>query len=390
MMNSVARLTYNQVQAAHDGKPDDTTAPIFDDVIKPLYGAYRVLLQAREKRGAIDLDLPERKTVIDPDGRIVDIAPRERLDSHKLIEEFMICANVAAAQALESRRMPCMYRVHEPPDPLKIEALRDFLGTLDVPFAGGRQVRPADFNGVLGRIAGTPQARMVNEMILRSQSQAVYSPDNLGHFGLALERYAHFTSPIRRYADLLVHRALIAGFGMGEGGLPKEAGESYPELGVTISGLERKAVAAERDANDRYVALFLADRVGASFSARINGVTRFGMFVTLDETGADGLVPISSLGREYFEHDERRHCLVGRSTGTAFFLGDRVRVKLAEAEPITGGLVFELEVVIESFGRSLPAGRPGRKSTGKSGRQAKAKSRRPGSKAARRKPGKRR
>ncbi|MGE0658080.1 MAG: ribonuclease R [Reyranellaceae bacterium] len=380
MMNSSARLTYTQVQAAHDGASDETTAPLLEPVIRPLYGAYRALLAAREKRGAIDLDLPERKTVIDEQGRIVDIAPRERLDSHKLIEEFMICANVAAAQALESRRMPCMYRVHEPPDPLKIEALREFLGTLDVPFAGGRQVRPADFNGVLGRIAGTPQARMVNEMILRSQSQAVYSPDNLGHFGLALQRYAHFTSPIRRYADLLVHRALIAGFGMGEGGLPREAGEGFPELGVAISGLERRAIAAERDANDRYVALFLADRVGASFLGRVNGVTRFGMFVTLDETGADGLVPISSLGREYFEHDERRHCLIGRSTGTSYFLGDKVRVRLAEAEPITGGLVFELEAVVESIGQSLPAGRSGRKpsNAGRKTRAVKSPSRRKG------------
>jgi ribonuclease R len=362
MMHSAARLTYNQVQAAYDGQPDDVTGPLIDKVIKPLYGAYRVLLAARDKRGAIDLDLPERKTVIDEKGRIVDIAPRERLDSHKLIEEFMICANVAAAQALESRRMPCMYRVHEPPDPLKIEALREFLDSLDIPFAGGRLVQPGDFNRVLQKIAGTPQALMINQMILRSQSQAVYAPDNLGHFGLALQRYAHFTSPIRRYADLLVHRALIAGYGMGEGGLPKEAGQDFPELGVTISGLERKAIAAERDATDRYVALFLADRVGASFSGRINGVTRFGLFVTLDETGADGLVPISSLGREYFEHDERRHCLTGRSTGITYYLGDRVRVKLAEAEPITGGLVFEMEAVVESFGQaSVPVGRSARK-----------------------------
>ncbi|MGE0154614.1 MAG: ribonuclease R [Reyranellaceae bacterium] len=362
MMNSAARLTYTQVQAAHDGRPDDLAGPLLDTVIKPLYGAYRVLLAAREKRGAIDLDLPERKTVIDEKGRIVDIAARERLDSHKLIEEFMICANVAAAQALEHRRMPCMYRVHEPPDPLKIEGLREFLDSLDLRFAGGRQVRPADFNGVLRQIEGRPQARMVNEMILRSQSQAVYSPDNLGHFGLALQRYAHFTSPIRRYADLLVHRALIGGYGMGEGGLPLDAGKDFPELGVAISGLERKAIAAERDATDRYVALFLADRVGASFAGRVNGVTRFGLFVTLDDTGADGLVPISSLGREYFEHDERRHCLTGRSTGATYYLGDRVRVKLAEAEPITGGLIFELETVVESFGQSaVPAGRSARK-----------------------------
>ena len=349
MMRSAARLTYTRVQAAHDGVPDDEIAPLMDTVIAPLYGAYRALTKHRVSRGVIDLDLPERKIVLDAKGRIVDIAARERLDSHKLIEEFMICANVAAAEALEHKRMVCMYRVHEPPDPVKVEALSQFLQTLDVPFgAGAGRVRPADFNRVLQRMADSPYARMVNEMILRSQSQAIYSPDNAGHFGLALRRYAHFTSPIRRYADLLVHRGLIAAYGLGEGGLAPGADQEFPELGEKISVAERRAVAAERDAADRYIALFLADRVGASFTGRINGVTRFGLFVTLDETGADGLIPIRSLGGEYFEHDEATHCLIGRSSGTRLYLGDRVRVKLTEAEVITGGLLLELERVIES------------------------------------------
>lgn len=369
MMRSAARLTYTRVQAAQDGAPDEEIAPLMTGVIRPLYGAYRALAANRKARGVIDLDLPERKIVLDAKGRIVDIAARERLDSHKLIEEFMICANVAAAQALEAKRMPCMYRVHEPPDPVKVEALSQFLQTLDVPFTGAGRVRPADFNRVLQRTAESPHARMINEMILRSQSQAVYSPDNAGHFGLALQRYAHFTSPIRRYADLLVHRALIAGYGLGEGGLPSGSDKDFPELGQAISDAERRAVAAERDAADRYIALFMADRVGASFVGRINGVTRFGLFVTLDETGADGLVPIRSLGTEYFEHDETMHCLVGRSSGTRLYLGDRVQVKLVEAEVVTGGLLLELERVVQSAWpasgspprRGGPRGRPAKR-----------------------------
>jgi ribonuclease R len=253
MMRSAARLTYTRVQRAIDGHPDEETKALLEPVIKPLYGAFKVLLAAREKRGALDLDLPERQVTLGDDGRIAEIGVRERLDSHKLIEEFMVLANVAAAQALEQRHAPCLYRVHDQPDAAKLEALREFLATLGISLSP-QQVRPADLNRILQAIAGKPVARLVNETTLRSQSQAVYSPNNLGHFGLALQRYAHFTSPIRRFPDLIVHRALIAAYGLGDGALPEPDKARFEEFGEHLSMCERRAVAAERSAMDRYVA----------------------------------------------------------------------------------------------------------------------------------------
>ncbi len=341
LMRSTARLTYSQVQAARDGRPDEATGPLNDSVIAPLYGAYAVLASARASRAALEIDLPERRIVIGPGGEVEGIEPRARLDSHKLIEEFMIAANVAAAETLERRTRPCMYRVHEPPDPAKVEALREFLGGIGYRLARGQVIRPRHFNDILLKSAGTPHARLVHQLVLRSQSQAVYSPGNLGHFGLALARYAHFTSPIRRYADLLVHRALIASLGLGEGGAGAEAISG--DTGEHLTSTERRAAAAERDAVDRFTAGYLADRVGAEFAGAINGVTRFGLFVTLDETGADGIVPMRTLpGNDYYIHDEGRHSLVGERTGRTYVLGDRVEIRLAEADPVTGSLVFEL------------------------------------------------
>jgi ribonuclease R len=368
LMRSAARLTYDQVQAALDGRPDEATGPLLEPVLKPLYGAYRVLAKARKRRGTLEIDLPERQIVLGEDGKVARIAPRPRFDSHKLIEEFMILANVAAAEALEARRQPCMYRVHDAPDPERVQALREFLETLGFNLAKGQVLKPAQFNQILERSAGTPHARMIHELVLRSQAQAQYSPDNIGHFGLALRRYAHFTSPIRRYADLLVHRALIGGFGLGAGGIGPEAGARFPEAGEHISGTERRAVAAERDAADRYIAAFLADRVGAVFPGAISGVTRFGLFVTLDETGADGLIPMRRLSDDYYEHDEARHCLVGRSSGRRFDLGGTVQVRLAEADPVTASLLFDL---VEG-GTEGAGGRPGRgrfAARGRGGRQ---------------------
>jgi ribonuclease R len=360
MMRSVARLTYTRVQRAMDGMPDEETGALLEPVIKPLYGAYRVLLEAREKRGALDLDLPERLVRLGEDGRIAEIGVRERLDSHKLIEEFMVLANVAAAQALEQRHTPCLYRVHDEPDPAKLEALREFLGTLGIAVPTGQRLRPADLNRVLQAVARKPVTRLVNETILRSQSQAVYSPDNLGHFGLALARYAHFTSPIRRFPDLIVHRALIAAYGLGEGGLPEGDRGRFEEFGEHLSMCERRAVAAERGAMDRYVAAYMAQHVGASFPGRVTSVTRFGLFLSLDGTGADGLLPIRSLGHEFFRHEEGRQMLIGERTGESFGLGDRLRVKLAEADAATGGLLFELVEVIERVERHpLPRGQRG-------------------------------
>jgi len=361
MMRSAARLTYKRVQNAIDGHPDEETAGLLEPVIKPLYGAYKVLLAAREKRGALDLDLPERLVQLGDNGHIAEIGVRERLDSHKLIEEFMVLANVAAAQALEQRHMPCLYRVHDQPDVAKLEALREFLGTLGIAIPAGQRLRPADLNRVLHAIEGKPVARLVNETILRSQSQAVYSPNNLGHFGLALGRYAHFTSPIRRYPDLIVHRALISAYGLGEGGLPDQDRPRFEEFGEHLSMCERRAVAAERSAMDRYVAAYMAAHVGATFPGRVTSVTRFGLFVALDGTGADGLIPVRSLGQEFFRHDEGRQMLIGERTGESFGLGDKVRVRLDEADTATGGLLFDLVDVIERVERiAAPRGKKGR------------------------------
>ena len=365
MMHSAARLTYNRVQRAADGFADDEILPLIASVIEPLYGAYRVLLAAREKRGALDLDLPERLVKLGDDGRIAEIGVRERLDSHKLIEEFMVLANVAAAQALEQRHMPCLYRVHDQPDLAKVEGLRDFLSTLSIKLPVGQRLRPSDLNRVLGDVADKPISRLVSETVLRSQSQAVYSPDNHGHFGLALARYAHFTSPIRRYPDLLVHRALIAAFGLGDGGLPHGDAPRFVEFGEHLSMCERRAVAAERNAMDRYVANFMAQHVGATFGARISSVTRFGLFITVDGSGADGLIPIRNIGQEFYRHDEGRQLLVGERTGETYGLGDRLKVKLVEASVATGGLLFDIVDVIERIERlSAPAG--GRRRDGNS------------------------
>jgi ribonuclease R len=352
LMRSSARLTYEQVQAAADGRTDEPTAALSDLVIKPLYSAFRALLNERQRRGTLDLDLPERQVILDDQGQIQRIQPRLRLDSHRLIEEFMIAANVAAAETLERLRQPCMYRVHDAPDAAKIEALREFVATLGLNLARGQVLRPKMFTQLLAKASESAYALMVHELVLRSQSQAVYSPANIGHFGLALPRYAHFTSPIRRYADLLVHRALIAGCRLGDGALPAEVGERFTSIGEHISTTERRAAAAERDAIDRFVAAFLADRVGTIMAGRVTGVTRFGLFVRLDETGADGLVPIASLPNDFYDHDEAGHALVGRRWGRVYRLGERVMVRLVQAEPLTGGLLLEL---IEGGDRELPA-----------------------------------
>ena len=377
LMRSAARLTYEQVQAAHDGRPDDAAAPLLDSAVRPLYGVFRALLAERERRGTLDLDVPERKAVLDEAGRVAAIDRRQRLDSHRLIEELMIAANVAAAETLERARQPCMYRVHDAPSPEKAEALREFLGPLGYRLAKGQVLKPVQFTQILKQAQGKPEAQVINEVVLRSQALAVYSPDNIGHFGLALRRYAHFTSPIRRYADLLVHRALIAGLGLGDGGLPADRPEDYGALGEQISAAERRAVEAERDAADRYVASFLAGRVGESFPGRISGVTRFGLFVSLGETGADGLVPISSLPRDYYDHDERGHRLVGRSTGREYRLGAPVEARLKEANPATGGMIFELLEGGDAGESppSAPGGRPGRGKRPGFGRKEKRRSR---------------
>ncbi len=366
MMRSAARLTYTQVQNAIDGQPDEVAAPLLDAVIKPLYGAWKVLHKARRERGVLELDLPERKVVLGDDGKVLGVAPRPRYDSHKLIEDFMIAANVAAAEELERLRQPCMYRVHDTPAPERLMSLREFLSTLGLKLGTGEVLRPGHFNRVLEKAKDTPHEHIVNEVVLRSQAQAVYSPENLGHFGLGLARYAHFTSPIRRYADLLVHRALIRGLGLGDGTLSETEAGRFSEIGEHISGTERRAAAAERDAVNRYTAAYLADKVGATFPARISGVTRFGLFVALEETGADGIVPVSTLAEDYYAHDEARHALVGRRSGRTYSLGQAVDVLLAEANPLTGGLVFHLLDGGQGAGGANSAARKGGRKPGRS------------------------
>jgi len=352
LMRSAARLTYEQVQAAHDGTPDATTGPLLDDVIEPLFGALDALLRARADRGTLDIDVAEKQVIVNERGEVTAIEPRARLDAHRLIEEFMIAANVAAAETLEKREQPCMYRVHEPPDPDKVESLRQTLNTFDLDIAPDRAGHPSAFKRVLEQVQTRPEAPMINQLVLRCQSQAYYSPHNLGHFGLALDRYAHFTSPIRRYSDLLVHRALIDGLRLGPGGLPGDGAESFEETGEHISFTERRAQGAEFDAIDRFTAAFLRDRVGGEFQGRITGVTHFGLFVMLHETGADGLVPIATLPDDFYQHDAQRHCLVGKRWGRVYRLGDGVRVRLTDADTTTGGLVLEVLEVTDPAGET--------------------------------------
>lgn len=364
-IRSAQRFTYERIQAIADGT-EKAPGWIADKVVGPLYAAYRALAAARDVRGALDIDVEERKVELGADGKVAKIAPRVRLESHKLIEEFMILANVCAAETLEKRRLPCMYRVHEPPAADRVEALRAVLDGLGLSLSKGAPSKPHDFGRILDWAADKPWRHLVNQMVLRSQSLAVYSPANKGHFGLALARYAHFTSPIRRYADLMVHRALIAAGGLGPGGLP--AGAATPDFAVAgehISATERRAVAAERDAMARYVAAYLEDRVGAVFPARISGVQKFGVFVTLDEIGADGLVPVRALPQDFYRFDERRHTLTGSRNGKVYTLGQQVEARLREVDGLTGSMVFDLlDGAAPRPGRA-PQGRFPRKHRGK-------------------------
>ena len=352
LMRSHARMTYTAVQASRDAG---------EERFGGLYGAFAKLLSARQARGTLDLDLPERQVVL-VDGRVERIAPRPRLDSHKVIEEFMILANVAAAEELERLHRPCMYRVHAPPSEEKLEALRTLLHGMNISLPPGNALHPRDLDRVLQKVAGTEEAPLVNEIVLRAQMQASYSPDNIGHFGLALTRYAHFTSPIRRYADLLVHRALISGLNLGSGGLDPEEPARFPDMAEHISATERRAALAERDAIDRYLAAYMADKVGAIFPARISGVQRFGVFITVRDSGASGLIPMSALGDDFYVYDEPTQSLSGRRTRVTWHLAQEVEVRLVEASPVTGGMIFAMASApgrhrAEAAGQP-PAGRP--------------------------------
>ncbi|MDO9415896.1 ribonuclease R [Pararhizobium sp.] len=350
MMKSAAKLSYQQAQAAIDGNPDDQTGPLLEPILKPLWHAYGILKRGRERRQPLELNMPERKIILTENGTVDRVFVPDRLDAHKLIEEMMIMANVAAAETLEAKRQVLIYRIHDGPSLAKQETLREFLATLDLSLVKGGNMRANHFNGILKSAEGKAFETMVNEMVLRSQSQAVYSPENIGHFGLNLMKYAHFTSPIRRYADLIVHRALVGSLGLGEGGLSPDEERLLADIAAEISTFERRAMAAERDTVDRLIAHHLSGRVGEEFDGRVSGVTKAGLFVSLPAYGADGFVPISTLGRDYFIYDEAHQALSGEKTGIGYRLGDTVRVKLAEAVPLAGALRFEMV----SEGQKMP------------------------------------
>ena len=365
-MKSAARLSYKEMQEAIDGAPDERTGPLLEPVLQPIWNAYKTLCIARDKRGPLDLDLPEYKAEIDPSGRIAAVNIAAKYESMKLIEEFMIQANVCAAETLQQKGRKLVFRVHDNPSREKLMALSDFLRTLDISFPKGQVTKPAAFNKILHDVKDKEYDQMVSTIVLRSQAQAIYSPDNIGHFGLNLRNYAHFTSPIRRYADLIVHRALVSVLsdGKAKDGQSDEEIGAMEEIAEHISTTERRSMLAERDSNDRFIAAFLEARIGATFPGRISGVTRFGLFIKLDETGADGLVPIANLGTEFFHHDEGAHALIGERSGLTYRLGERVIVKLEEAVPVTGGLRFEM---LEGGHEGKPAGRhgSGRKASGR-------------------------
>ncbi|MCE0506090.1 ribonuclease R [Roseivivax sp. GX 12232] len=379
LMRSPASLTYQEVQAAYDGEPADHVAPLLDDVVKPLYAAYYALRAARARRQPLELDLPERRIQLSEDGKVTSVNFVDRLDAHRMIEEFMVLANVAAAETLIAKKTPLLFRVHEEPPQDKLESLRDTADAAGLTLAKGQVLKTRHLNQLLADAAAGDEAELINLSTLRAMTQAYYAPKNFGHFGLALQNYAHFTSPIRRYSDLIVHRGLISAHGWGEDGLSQTDVETLEQTGTHISDTERRSMVAERDTTDRYLAAYLSDRVGAEFTGRIAGIAKFGVFVKLDETGADGLVPMRNLGREYFHFDRDEGTLMGAETGTVVRLGQRARVKLIEAAPVTGGIAFDL---LELEDQEMPQGggggrrggsKPPRKTRGKPGKPPKRK-----------------
>jgi ribonuclease R len=370
-------IAYEDAQARIDGGEADEN-------LRNLWSAWRALAKARDSRDPLALELPERRVMLDEQGRIAEIRLRERLDAHQVVEDFMIAANVAAAKALESKVSPVVYRLHEPPSREKLVALKDYLSTFDRKLALGQVITPGLFNRLLKDVADEAEKALIMEAVLRSQTQAYYGPRNVGHFGLALGSYAHFTSPIRRYADLLVHRALVDAFALEQpapkaklpagSGLSDRDRDDLVRVSEVISAAERRAMEAERDTIDRYVAAWLAERVGEVFETRVTGVQKFGFFATILGLGGDGLVPVSTLGAERFRYDEKTQVLEGEQTGTRYAMGDRLRLKLAEANPLTGALKFELEeggsAPIEPRGRPLPDKRRGGHLVGRRGRPA--------------------
>jgi ribonuclease R len=340
-------------------------------VLKPLYAAYEALKRARAERQPLDLDLPERQIVLSMEGKVTSVNFKERLDAHKLIEEFMVLANVAAAETLLKKKTPLLFRVHEEPSQEKLQSLRETAEAAGFRLAKGQVLKTSHLNRLLNEAAGSDEAELINISTLRSMTQAYYAPEHIGHFGLALRSYAHFTSPIRRYADLIVHRALITAHGWDKDGLTQDTIDDLEQIGQHISDTERRSMMAERDTTDRYLASYLSERVGNELTGRVSGIARFGAFVKLDETGADGLLPMRALGQEYFHFDAEAQTLMGADSGLLIGLGQRVKVRLAEVTPVTGGIALEL-LEIEDQQVAQPRRKPSGKRPAR-GKAAKAK-----------------
>jgi ribonuclease R len=372
IMRSPASLSYEQAQAAHQGDYDEATKPLAGP-IADLFAAYASASKERNARQPLHLDLPERQIVLSDEGVVTSVAFKERFDAHKLVEEFMVTANVCAAETLEAKKQQLLYRVHEEPSPEKLDVLREVADAAGLQLAKGQVLRTQDLNKLLDAAKGSEDAEVINITVLRSMKQAYYSPDNMGHFGLNLRRYAHFTSPIRRYADLIVHRALIAAHGWGDDGLTADDVENLTQTGEWISETERRSMLAERDTTDRYLAAFLSERVGAEFEGRVSGIAKFGLFVKLLETGADGIIPLSQLGREYWRYIERDGSLKGDDSGRIISVGMPCKVSLVDATAVTGGLTLEM---LELEGKPMPKGGSGKRfSKGRSFSKTKSKKR---------------
>ncbi len=352
LMRSAASLSYEQVQSAYDEKSHDVPEDMVQNVVKPIYAAYRALSSARDKRQPLDLDLPERQIELDAAGKVSSVKYKNRIDSNRLIEEFMVLANVAAAETLLAKKTSLLFRVHEEPAKEKLDALRETALSSGLTLTKRRLLKTAHINALLNEARDSDHSELINMSTLRAMTQAYYSPDNIGHFGLALRSYAHFTSPIRRYADLIVHRALITAHGWGDDGLKDDELERLNKTAEHISNTERRSMAAERDTVDRYLAAYLSERKGIEFTGRISGVVKFGVFIRLDETGAEGLVPVRTIAREFFHYDKSANTLIGSETGLLLTLGQRVLVRLAEIAAESGGITFDL---LEVEGDALPS-----------------------------------
>lgn len=340
-IKSVASLNYEEVQKSVEGTVNEKVKPHFENVIKPLYECYFCLKKSKDFRQPLDLDLPERKVELFKNGRVKAVVLKERFDSHRLIEEFMILANVAAAEELSKARSEFLYRVHEEPTPEKLNALREVAQSAGFNLAKGQVLQTSHLNDLLTKSKQSDLSELISMTTLRSMSQAYYSRENFGHFGLALKKYAHFTSPIRRYSDLITHRALISSLGLGCDGLKEMDSEKLEGTAKHISDTERRSMVAERDTTDRYLASYLSEKVGNEFEGKISGVAKFGFFVRLNESGAEGIVPVRTLGTDFYYYDDRTNTLRGSETGLIIGLGQRATVRLKEVDPIAGGIAFD-------------------------------------------------